>query len=167
MPLAMSLMMKVLPAFGGETMRPRWPRPMGAMRLMMRCESLSDAVSMSMSSSGKTAVSCSKCGRRLATSGLEAVDRLDALDAVVLLGVLGRAHRAGDVVAGAQAEAAHVGLGDVDVVDARKVVLAAQEAVAAFVEDLEHAGAEDLAFALCLIGEDVIDEVWLSAVVLP
>nr|DAR90303.1 MAG TPA: hypothetical protein [Caudoviricetes sp.] len=33
---AMFCSITVLPAFGGETMRPRWPLPMGAMRSIMR-----------------------------------------------------------------------------------------------------------------------------------
>ena len=33
---AICLMIVVLPAFGGDTMRPRWPLPIGAMRSMMR-----------------------------------------------------------------------------------------------------------------------------------
>ena len=61
---------------------------------------------------------------------VEAVDGLDPEQAVVLLGVLRLAHLAGDVVAGAQAEAADLRLRDVDVVRAGEQALAAQEAEA-------------------------------------
>ena len=33
MELAICLRMVVLPAFGGETIRPRWPRPIGAIKV--------------------------------------------------------------------------------------------------------------------------------------
>ncbi len=163
MPLAMSLRMKVLPAFGGETMSPRWPRPMGAIRLITRWERLSEEVSRSISLSGKMAVSCSKWGRRSRLVVVHAVDRLDAQEAVVLLVVLGGAHGAGNVVAGAQAKAPHLGLRDVDVTDAGQVVHTAQEAVAAFVQDLQDACTEDLAFALRLVLQDAVNIVLLMA----
>ena len=34
--LAICFMIVVLPAFGGDTIRPRWPFPMGQMRSMIR-----------------------------------------------------------------------------------------------------------------------------------
>jgi len=34
--LAMACMIIVLPAFGGETIRPRWPLPIGETRSMIR-----------------------------------------------------------------------------------------------------------------------------------
>ena len=42
----------VLPALGGETIRPRWPLPIGAMRSMMRWVSLVGSVSMRRRSCG-------------------------------------------------------------------------------------------------------------------
>ena len=72
--------------------------------------------------------------------GVEAVDLLHADEAEVALALLGRADLAGDGVAGAQAEAADLGLGDVDVAGAVDGDLA-QEAVA-LVHDLEDAGGD-------------------------
>ncbi|MNC87018.1 hypothetical protein D3C83_27120 [compost metagenome] len=46
---AMCCISTVLPAFGGETIRPRWPLPMGAMMSMMRPVMFSSAL-MSRSS---------------------------------------------------------------------------------------------------------------------
>ena len=42
----------VLPAFGGATMRPRWPLPIGATRSMMRCVSFVGSVSRRRRSCG-------------------------------------------------------------------------------------------------------------------
>jgi hypothetical protein len=42
----------VLPVRGGETIKPRWPRPMGVIKSMTRPERLSDAVSREKRFSG-------------------------------------------------------------------------------------------------------------------
>ena len=60
-------------------------------------------------------VRAAACGFRV-----DAVDGFDPQQAEELLVVLGRAHLAGDAVAGAQAEAANLRLRDVDVVVARQ-----------------------------------------------
>ncbi len=49
---AMSLSTVVLPAFGGETMRPRWPLPIGATRSIVRAVMNSGPCSMRRRSSG-------------------------------------------------------------------------------------------------------------------
>ena len=92
---------------------------------------------------------------------IEAVDRLDAQQAEVLLALLGRAHLAGDHVARAQAEAANLRLGDVDVVGAGQEALLAQEAEAVL-DDLQHAAAEDVALLLGLGLQQAKDEVLLA-----
>ena len=69
MPLAIDLSSSVLPAFGGETIRPRWPLPTGATRFRSRVERMFGVVSRLIISSGKIGVSVSKFGRRRATSG--------------------------------------------------------------------------------------------------
>ena len=100
---------------------------------------------------------------RAALGGLrvDAVDRLDAEQAPVLLAVLGRADDAADAVAGAQAEASDLRGRDVDVVRRGHEAAPAQEAVAV-VDDVEDAGRVDLAAALDLALEDVLDEVVLA-----
>ncbi len=64
-------MMVVLPALGGDTMRPRWPLPMGDTRSTMRAVMLftSPGVSRRSRSSGNNGVRSSKRGRRRASSG--------------------------------------------------------------------------------------------------
>ena len=69
MPAAMCLRTVVLPALAGDRIRPRWPLPMGLIRLIRRWVRFFWSVSMSNISSGKTGISVSKYGRRLATSG--------------------------------------------------------------------------------------------------
>ncbi len=61
--LASFLRIVVLPAFGGETMRPRWPLPMGHSRSMMRAAVSCSSVSRRRRSSGNSGVSYSKTGR--------------------------------------------------------------------------------------------------------
>src|SRR5439155_834261 len=71
-----------------------------------------------------------KVGAALGGLRVETVDGIDAQQAEVLLGVLRLADGAHHVIAGAQGEAADLGLRDVDVADARPHALRAQEAVA-------------------------------------
>jgi hypothetical protein len=68
MPFAIAFSSIVLPAFGGETIKPRCPRPIGATRLRSRVERMFGAVSRLISSSGKMGVSESNDGRRRAVS---------------------------------------------------------------------------------------------------
>ncbi len=50
--LAIACSTIVLPAFGGETIRPRWPLPIGATRSMTRAVRLSGSVSSRSRSCG-------------------------------------------------------------------------------------------------------------------
>ena len=81
-----------MPAFGGETIRPRCPRPIGAMRLISRPMRLCGVVSRSSISFGKIGRELLEVGRRLASLRVDAVDGFDAQQAVVLLVVFGRPH---------------------------------------------------------------------------
>ena len=68
---AMCFITVVLPAFGGETIRPRWPLPIGDRRSTMRAVmfSFSPGISRCSRSSGNSGVRSSNRGRRRATSG--------------------------------------------------------------------------------------------------
>ena len=66
--LAMFCSVIVLPAFGGETMRPRWPLPIGETMSMMRPVSLFGVVSCLRRSCGYSGVSLLNCGRLIACS---------------------------------------------------------------------------------------------------
>ena len=61
----------VLPALGGETIRPRWPLPIGASRSTMRAVtfSLAPGISRWSRESGNSGVRSSKRGRLRAASG--------------------------------------------------------------------------------------------------
>ncbi len=78
---------------------------------------------------------------------VEAVDRFDAEQAVVLLAVFRGAHLAGDVIAGPKPKAADLRLADVDIVGARQQALAAQEAVPV-IDDLQDAAGRNGGLAL-------------------
>ena len=69
---AICLRTVVLPAFGGDTIRPRWPFPMGEMRSTMRAVMLagSPGTSRLSFSSGNSGVRSSKRGRCRASSGV-------------------------------------------------------------------------------------------------
>ena len=71
MALAIVFMIVVLPALGGDTIRPRWPLPMGATRSMIRAVMLNGSAGSSSRrrSSGNSGVRSSKRGRLRATSG--------------------------------------------------------------------------------------------------
>ena len=101
---AICFMIVVLPALGGDTMRPRWPLPMGAMRSMIRAVMLygSSARSRCSRSSGNSGVRSSKRRRAAGLLGVDAVDRVDAQQRRVLLVAAGGTAGAGDEVARAQ-----------------------------------------------------------------
>ena len=100
---------------------------------------------------------------RTATGGLgvDAVDRVDAHEAPVLLAALGRARDASDAVARAQPEASDMAGADVDVIRAGHEAAASHEAVA-IVDDVEDAGDVLLAAALALALHDALDELLLA-----
>ena len=61
----------VLPAFGGDTIKPRWPLPIGQMRSMIRAVMFPGSASLSRRNlvSGNSGVRSSKRGRLRARSG--------------------------------------------------------------------------------------------------
>ena len=101
-------------------------------------------------------------GAALGSLGVEPVDGLDLEEAVVLLVVARGADLAGDVIAGAEGEAAQVGLRDVDVVRSGEEGFAAEEAVVTVVGDLEEAAGEEVAAAFGLGLEEAEDEIALA-----
>ena len=158
MPLAMLLSSIVLPALGGLTISARWPLPSGLTRLTSRWLRFLGSDSRLISSIGWIGVRSSKYGAAAGGVGVDAVDAVDADQAPVLLALVGRADGAGDPVADAQAEPAHLAGRDVDVVRARQQAVAAHEAVA-LVDDVEDAEGVVQAGALGLGLEDLVDEV--------
>ena len=68
---AICFMTVVLPAFGGETIMPRWPLPIGESRSMIRssCSPSAPGVSRLSFSSGNSGVRSSNRGRLRASSG--------------------------------------------------------------------------------------------------
>jgi hypothetical protein len=68
---AICFMTVVLPALGGDTIRPRWPLPIGESRSTIRAVrlSLSPVISSASFESGNRGVRSSKRGRCLASSG--------------------------------------------------------------------------------------------------
>src|SRR4029077_17521555 len=89
---------------------------------------------------------------------IDAVDRLDAQEAPVLLRFLGRASDPADPVAGPQAEAANLARTDLDVIGAGHQAGAPQQA-RAIVDEVEDARRIDLAGTLDLALQDRFDEV--------
>ena len=69
-PFAIRFRIVVLPAFGGETISPRWPFPIGVTRSISRWVTTRASVSRMSCSFGKIGVSASKWGRWRATSGI-------------------------------------------------------------------------------------------------
>ena len=138
MALAMDCRMSVLPAFGGETIRPRWPLPIGATRSMTRGPIFLGSVSRRRRSDGYSGTSLREFDAVLELLGRLAVDRGDADQGVELLagGLLAAvlavarcADGADDGVALAQVVLLDLGEGDVDVVRARQVAGGADERV--------------------------------------
>ena len=146
-----------MPALGGLTMSARWPLPIGLTRLISRWLRFFGSVSRLIRTSGWTGVRSSKSGRRSRGLRVDAVDRIDAQHAPVLLGLAWGADGAGDAVADAQPEAADLAGADVDVVRAGQQAVAAHEAEA-FVDDVEDAAGVGVAGALGLALQDVVDE---------
>ena len=145
----MRLRIVVLPALGGETISPRCPLPIGdtrSIRRWVRCARLglqNELLAREDRRQGVEVRALSGDVRDLA------VDRLDAQQPEVLLGLLRRPDLAGDPVAGPQTEPPDLRLRDVDVGLAGQQRSCAQEAEA-LVDDLEHAAGEDVPLALGL-----------------
>ena len=156
-----SLRMVVLPAFGGDTMRP-------ALALAQRGDDVHDPGGQLVRCGLQTeALVGEQRGQRFevgAVPGLLRVDPIDGRDleqGVVLLVVTRGAHLAGDLVATAQFEAPDLGQGHVDVGVGLGVALRAQEAVAVG-QDVQQTGAEVEAAVLGLLIEDLPDEILLG-----
>ncbi len=129
---AICFMTVVLPAFGGETIRPRWPLPIGEIRSTMRAVRLAGSPGSSRRSveSGKRGVRSSKRGRWRASSGESPPTESMRMSAGYFS--LGPAGRHAPSIASPLPEGEAPGLAhrDVDVLRARQVAARAQEAVA-------------------------------------
>ena len=147
-----------MPAFGGLTISARWPFPIGLTMLTSRWLRFFGSDSRLSSSIGWIGVRSAKCGPASGGVRIDAVDRVDAEHAPVLLALARGADGAPDAVADAQPEAAHLAGADVDVVRPGHEPVAAQEAVA-LVDDVEDPGHVGLAEPLGLALEDGVDEV--------
>ncbi len=100
-------------------------------------------------------------GAALGRLRIQAVDGVHPQEAVVLLGVLGRADGAHDVVTGAQGEATDLGLGDVNVAEAGAQAVGAEEAVA-IGGDLQDATGEIVPLPLSFGLKDAEDKILLA-----
>ena len=152
----------VLPARGGLTIRPRWPKPIGTIMSTTRMSTSSAVVSSTMRLSGCSGVRSSKKTFSRQQVRVVVVDRLDAQQREVALVFLRRADLPGHRRAGAQAEAANLAGRDVDVVRAGEVVVvgAAEEAEAVG-QDFQRAFAEHQAVELHPLFEDPEDQILL------
>ena len=150
-----------MPAFGGLTIRARWPLPSGLTMLISRWLRFFGSFSRLISSSGWTGVRSPKTRAAAGGLGVDAVDRVDAEHAPVLLRLARSADGAADAIADAEAEAADLARADVDVVRARQQAVPAEEAEA-LVDDVEDAAGVGVAGALGLALEDPLDEVVLA-----
>ena len=150
-----------MPAFGGLTIRARWPLPIG---LTMLIEPLAEVLRVVLEVDQLVRVDrgqVAEDGPATGGLGVDAVDRVDAEHAPVLLGLARGADRAADAVADPEAEAADLAGADVDVVRAGQEAVAAHEAEA-LVDDVEDAGRVGVPGALGLALEDPLDEVVLA-----
>ena len=142
--LAIVFITVVLPAFGGDTMMPRWPLPIGRhqvddpRRHVGRIAGVLEAQPLVGEQRREVLEPRPPLGRL----GIAVVDGVDLEQRRVLLVAAGRPADAGDVVALAQAVLAGQLHRDVGVVAARQVALDPQEAVA-LVAHVEVAGHVD------------------------
>ncbi len=146
-----------MPAFGGLTMSARCPLPSGLTRLISRWLRFFGSVSRLMSSSGWTGRQVGEDRPAASGLGVDAVDRVDAQHAPVLLALARGTHGAGDAVADPQPEAADLARRDVHVVRAGQQAVAAHEPEA-LVDDVEDAGGVGVAGSLGLALEDLVDQ---------
>ena len=152
----------VLPARGGLTISPRWPKPMGTIISTTRM-----LISSGVDFHADPLVGMQR--RQLVEGDLVdqqvrvlVVDRLDAQQGEVTLVLLGRADLARDGRPGLQAEAADLAGRDVDVVRAGKiVVVGAAEEAEAVGQDLQRPLAVHQAVELDPLLEDFEDQVLL------
>ena len=150
-----------MPAFGGLTIRARWPLPSGLTRLISRWLRF---FGIRLEVDQLVRVDRRQVAEDRAAAGgvgVDAVDRVDPEHAPVLLGLARGADGAADAVADAQAEATDLARADVHVVRARQEAVPAHEPEA-LVDDVEDAGRVVVAGALGLALEDPLDEVVLA-----
>ena len=157
---AISLSTVVLPAFGGLTIKPRWPLPIGETRSMTRAVMVDLPCSMVRHSSGNTGVDIAELDARRLGVGRIAVDETDLLQCGVFLVRTRRTRLTLDIIAFAKTVAADGGQAHVHIVLAGQVALRAKETVPVG-HDVEHA--LDLDEALGAHGrlEDLLDELRL------
>ena len=142
--LAIACRIIVLPALDGETIRPRWPLPIGQTRSMIRVVMIVGSVSRRSRSCGYSGTSLVNSGRALGLLRVQPVDLVQADQRVELLAALALARlpdRALDDVALAQPVPADLGQRDVHVVGAGQVAGGADEPVV--VQHVQDAGDRD------------------------
>ena len=148
-----------MPAFGGLTMRARWPLPIGFTRLTRRWLRFFGSVSRLMQhvrvDRGQVAEERPARGPCSVSTPLTESTRSRPQ---YFSASRGARTAPDDAVADAQAEAADLARGDVDVLRARQQAVTAHEAEA-LVDDVEDAGGVVVAGALGLALEDAVDEV--------
>ena len=130
----------VLPALGGETIRPRWPLPIGAIRSTIRVR-MPLALAFDLETEplvGEQRRQRLELGPPHRLVGGHPVDLVDADDGGELLLGTRRPDRAGDDVALAETELSHLIGGDIDVLVAGEIPGDPQEAVA-LGKDVEQA----------------------------
>ena len=155
---AMCCSITVLPLFGGATIRPRWPLPIGAMMSMIRPVMFSSRLDVPLELHHLVRVQRDQVLEEDLVLGVLrrlAVDLVDLHQREIALAVLRRADFAFDGVAGVQVEAADLRRRDVDVVRAGQVrSLRRPQEAEAVRQHLQHAVAEDLLAPLRLALED-------------
>ena len=147
-----------MPALGGLTISARWPLPE---RVDEVDEPLAQVLRVRLEVDQLDRVDRRQVPEVRAAAGgvgVDAVDAVDADQAPELLALARRADGAGDAVADAEAEAAHLARRDVDVVGAGQQAVAAHEAVAV-VHDVEDAEGIVQPGTLGLRLEDLVDEI--------
>ena len=152
--LAIACSTIVLPALGGETIRPRWPLPIGATRSMTRVVRMPrlglEAQPLLRVERRQLAELRPGCGPSPGSTPLTVSRRTSALNFSLALALARLAHGAGDRVALAQAGLADLRQRDVDVVRAGQVARRPDERVV--VEDVEDAGDRDEDVVLADLG---------------
>ena len=150
---AMCFITVVLPALGGDTIRPRWPLPIGERRSTIRAVmfSFSPGISRWSRSSGNSGVRSSKRGRLRASSG-SMPDTVSIRSRAGNFSVepAGR-QKPSMVVALAQGEPAGLADRDVDVLGRGQVPLAAEEAVALVTQVEQAPHRDELALVLLVL----------------
>ena len=113
----------VLPARGGLTIKPRWPKPIGTIKSTTRIFNSSASVSSTMRLSGCSGVRSSKKTLLRKLVRIVEVDGLNAQQCKVPFVFLRRPNLPSDRDAGSQSKAANLARRNVNVVGAGKVVV--------------------------------------------